>query len=386
MICVKCKLDVADGLFCCQCGADQRPKKRSPRRRGNGTGSVIKRGKTYTAITAGDSYVVTDEDGKRKLKRVRQWKGGFKTKAEANEYLAKLDADRKKNPTLADLWESYSKTKMLKISDSKQTAYKIARRKLEPIIGRPIDQLTMDDLQRVVDENGKTYDPSKDMKSVLSHLYQRAIPDGYVHVNLAQYIVLPEKKEKEATPFTAAEVQTFWTAWSAGNTFVGYILLMIYTGMMPIELMTCKQDMIDWERCEIRGCGRKTKTRKEIPIVFPDFISPVLQELCNQSNSRVGKLLGMNKDKFYDTFHITLKDLGVRDLTPYSCRHTTATDAAKQNVSASTLQQLMRHAKITTTQRYIHLSAEDARRAVNQMTKPKEKESIQAPENAQPDC
>ena len=94
----------------------------------------------------------------------------------------------------------------------------------------------------------------------------------------------------------------------------------------------------------------------------------------------------MNKDKFYDTFHITLKDLGVRDLTPYSCRHTTATDAAKQNVSASTLQQLMRHAKITTTQRYIHLSAEDARRAVNQMTKPKEKESIQAPENAQPDC
>ena len=105
MLCIKCKKAVPDGLFCCQCGADQRPKKRNPRRRGNGTGSIIKRGKTYTAISPGTSYVITHEDGKKSLKRNRSWKGGFKTKAEANEYLVNLEEARKRAPTLAELWE-----------------------------------------------------------------------------------------------------------------------------------------------------------------------------------------------------------------------------------------------------------------------------------------
>ena len=371
MLCIKCKKAVPDGLFCCQCGADQRPKKRNPRRRGNGTGSIIKRGKTYTAISPGTSYVITHEDGKKSLKRNRSWKGGFKTKAEANEYLANLEEARKRAPTLAELWERYKKSKLPKLGESKQTAYEIARKKLEPIIGYQINEIMLEDLQDIVDKKGKTYYPSRDIKTVLSQLYKLAMPDGHVTVNLSEFLVLPDLEEKDAVPFNEEEVQTFWTAWADGDKFVGYILLMIYTGMMPIELMTCKKDMIDWDACEIRGCGHKTKKRKEVPIVFPDFLQPVLQELCDLSTSRVGKILCMNKDKFYETYHATLKALNVRDLPPYSCRHTTATDAARKNVNASMLQQLMRHSKISTTQRYIHMTAEDARRAVNQMTRPK---------------
>lgn len=370
MVCVKCKMTVADGLFCCQCGSSQTPKKRSPRRRGNGAGSIIKRGKTYTAITPGTTYVTVTDDGKKVLKRTRSWKGGFRTKNEASEYLATVAEERKKVPTLADLWERYKKSKLPKLGDSKQTAYAIARKKLEPIIGYPINEITLEDLQSIVDEKGKTYYPSRDIKTVLSHLYNLALPDGYVTINLSDFLVLPDLEEKDAVPFDETEVQTFWNAWAAGDKFVGYILLMIYTGMMPIELMTFKKDMIDWEACEIRGCGRKTKKRKEVPIVFPDFIQPVLRELCDLSKSRVGNVLGINKDKFYDVYHATLKKLNVRDLPPYSCRHTTATDAARKNVNAAMLQQLMRHAKISTTQRYIHMTADDARKAVNQMTRP----------------
>lgn len=374
MICVKCRQNVADGVFCCHCGADQRPQKRNPRRRGNGTGSIIKRGKTYTAIASGAVYTVTTENGEKKLKRARTWKSGFKTKAEANEYLVTLKENRKKVPTVSDLWERYKKNKLPKLSESKQVAYKIARNKLEPVIGHRIDELTLEDLQSIVDEKGKTYYPSKDIKNVLSHLYKLAMPDGYVSVNLSDFIVLPELEEAEAVPFSEEEVQTFWTAWANGDKFVGYILLMIYTGMMPIELMTCKKDMIDWDACEIRGCGRKTKKRKEVPIVFPDFIEPVLQDLCALSTSRVGNILCMNKDKFYKAYHETLIKLSVRDLPPYSCRHTTGTDAARKNINAPALQQLMRHAKISTTQRYIHMTSDDARQAVNQMTPPKRKD------------
>ena len=266
------------------------------------------------------------------------------------------------------------KSKLPRLGESKQTAYEIARKKLEPIIGYQINEIMLEDLQDIVDKKGKTYYPSRDIKTVLSQLYKLAMPDGHVTVNLSEFLILPDLEEKDAVPFNEEEVQTFWTAWADGDKFVGYILLMIYTGMMPIELMTCKKDMIDWDACEIRGCGHKTKKRKEVPIVFPDFLQPVLQELCDLSTSRVGKILCMNKDKFYETYHATLKALNVRDLPPYSCRHTTATDAARKNVNASMLQQLMRHSKISTTQRYIHMTAEDARRAVNQMTRPKLKE------------
>ncbi|MEI3349101.1 MAG: hypothetical protein V8R55_12175 [Dysosmobacter sp.] len=91
--------------------------------------------------------------------------------------------------------------------------------------------------------------------------------------------------------------------------------------------------MIDWDAYEIRGCGLKTKKRKETPIVFPQLIAPVLLDLPTKSNSRIGNVLCMSRDRFYGEFHAALARCGVRDLKPYSCRHTTATALALGNTS-----------------------------------------------------
>lgn len=369
MICVKCKKEVPEGPFCCQCGAPQQ-RKQSARKRGNGTGTAIKRGKTWTVIVPAGTYAEELPDGTKRLVRKRKTKGGFRTKTEALDYAKTLmGSDARKVPTLLDLWNGWSKNDMKKLSKSKQTSYTIARNRLEPIIVRRIDTLTIDDLQSVVNDKAETYYPAKDMKSLLSHLYKRAMMDQFVTVNLAKFLVLPELEEGEPEPFSEIEIKKMWDAYGRGQTFVGYILLMIYSGMMPAELMSCKKDMIDWERHEIYGCGRKTKKRKEVPIVFADFVAPVLEDLCERSTSRTGKILCMNKDKFYSVYHETLQQIGVRDLPPYSCRHTTATDAVKKNIAPSVIQQLMRHSKITTTQRYIHVSSEEAHAAANKLSK-----------------
>lgn len=42
MICKKCKQDVPDGPYCCQCGAKQAQTARIPKSRGNGQGSVYR--------------------------------------------------------------------------------------------------------------------------------------------------------------------------------------------------------------------------------------------------------------------------------------------------------------------------------------------------------
>ena len=335
-------------------------------KRGNGQGSARKRGKAWTAIWTLGTVV---EDGR--LRQIRQTKGGFRTKTEALAYAANppssVTTDRV--PTLQDYWETWSTTSLPKMSKSKQTAYKIAKRKVERLMLLPVDKLNIKLLQEAVDAKASTYYPAKDIKTILTHLYKRAVAEGWVTTNLADFIELPTLEEEELQPFNENELRNFWDAYGAGDTFVGYILLMIYTGMMPGELMRLTKDMIDWDAREIRGCGLKTKKRKETPIVFPEIIAPVLLDLCQQSGSRIGNVLCMTKDRFYPAFHDALSRCGARDLKPYSCRHTTATALALGNIAPSVIQEVMRHTKFSTTQRYIHPDMTAAHAAVNAMEK-----------------
>lgn len=113
----------------------------------------------------------------------------------------------------------------------------------------------------------------------------------------------------------------------------------------------------------------ENKKRKDTPIVFPVFMSPVIQRLAESASPETHLLYGGYENKFYDEYHATTKKLGIRDLPPYSCRHTTATEAVKKGVELPVVQQIMRHSKLASTQRYIHVSTEAAHRGVNQLEK-----------------
>lgn len=351
--------------FCGMCGAAQSPVRRSARKRGNGQGTAFKRGKTWYAQVTRYSYV-TEENGEEKRIRRYKTKGGFETKRAALDYIQQLRAgEERTTPTLLDLYTVWEKNDLHKLAKSKQQGYSIARKRLEPIIGRRIDTLTTADLQELINEKANTYYKARDMKTLLSHLYKRAMADQFVTQNLSQFLVLPELNEQEGVPFEPEEVNKMWDAYADGNVFMGYLLLMIYSGMMPAELFSCKKDMIDFDRCEIWGCGRKTKKRKEVPIVFAECVKPVLVELCESVDGDM--LQPEKKNAWYDRYHEEVKKIGVRDLPPYSCRHTTGTEAAKQNLNASIIQKIMRHSKITTSQKYIHLGSSEVHAGLDGM-------------------
>ena len=367
MDCRKCKKEIPNGaLFCPWCGISQIHKAPTPRRT-KGTGSVIRRGKFWEARIELDRKLVTGPDGKPKSQRVRRSKSGFATKREALEYIAELRKPPKRTPrTLSYYYEAWKGSAGEKLSASKQCAYKKAWERLKPIAYESIADLSIVDLQNVIDKQAESYYPARDMKSVLSHAYKLAVIDGEVPTNPTGFIVLPELEEGEQRPFNETELKTFWNAWKNGQTFVGYILLMIYTGMMPGELLKCEIGMIDWDAHQIRGCGLKTEKRKETPIALPDFIEPVLSDLCQHSKG--DKLLPYDKTTFYDIYNEMLPALGVRKLPMYSCRHTTGTAlAVGKNIDIAVIREVMRHSKITTTQRYIHPDTADARNALNKL-------------------
>lgn len=368
MQCIKCGAELPpDALYCHLCGKKQSATKRSVHARGNGTGSVYRRGKTWeAAVVLG--YKMSND----KAVPIRKTKGGFKTKKEAIEYIPQLKTEKVKTaPTMHDLFEQFKAGKYTKLSASRQEKYEIAWKKMDAIKFFRIDMLTVADLQAVINEKGPSYYTARDIRDLISMLYQLAMADQFVSSNLSEFLVLPDLKTKEREAFTEEEISKLWEDYAAGNWWTGYILLMAYTGMMPGELLGARKDQINWEGKTIQGAGKKTKVRQETPIVLADAILPVLSDLCDHTSGE--KLIAINKDNFYTTYYETIERAGCRKLRPYACRHTAATALALENIPPSVIQKIMRHAKFTTTQQYIHVNIDPMLEAVNKLSKQKKK-------------
>ena len=319
--CIKCGAALPPGaVFCPACGKKQASgaRPRSRRTRPSGTGSVYRRGKTWECAYV-HGYVV-QEDGK--VKAIRSVKGGFPTKKAAMEYLPTLTQEPpRKIPTLQDLYSIFTHSRSYE-EIVRKDKYTIAWNKVKRLWFRRIDRITSFDLQDTMDSVAETYDTCKDIKNLFSKLYQLAMRDQFVSLNLSKFLELPPAKAEERKPFTADEKQ-------------------------------------------IIGAGIKTEERKQTPIVLADFLLPVLEDLCTHTPGE--KLISINKDNFYDTFYATLARAGTRRLTPYSCRHTAATTLALENVPPSVIQKVMRHAKFSTTEKYIHVSVDPMLEAVNKL-------------------
>lgn len=372
MICPKCSKSLPDdAAFCCYCGKPVTRQKRTSTRRPNGTGSAYKRGKSW-AISVPVGWKV-DESGKYVI--VRKYKGGFKTKAEAINYAEILRQQKEEKsrhiPSLSEYWQMYSTGEMESLSHDKCVAYRIAWKKLAPISSAPINTLTVADLRRTVSKAASTYYPARDMKVVLSHLFKLAGADGFASKELPSYIILPPLDETEREPFTEEEQAALWHAYETGVDDAAIPLVMIYTGMMTGEMRSLSTEMIHLNARQIVGVGMKTDLRKSkrTPVFIPDDIIPVLDALMQ---GKEGRIFTCSEDDFYSRYYAALAAAGTRRLTPYSCRHTTATALAiTNNIAPQTIRKIMRWTTTAMLDRYAHPDNSDAMTAINTIKKKK---------------
>lgn len=372
MFCRKCKKVMPDdSRFCPACGVEQTKRSASVKARGNGMGTVYKRGKTWTAeVTLG--YVLDEKTNKNK--RLKRKKGGFKTKTEALNYIQELKKDTAKTVlTLDEYWQSYSTHDMLKLSEKRAKCYKTAWKKLASLAPRKIDTLTVADLRQVVAEQTNTFYPARDMKVLLSHLFKLAGADLVVNPDLPSFIILPENEEGEKTPFTDEELALLWKAWDNGNRKVAIPLILIYTGMMPCELLDLEVENVDLDHQQIVDTGRKTRYRKSVSILLPNDICPVIEQ---EMEGKTGIIFPLSETIFYKTYYNGLEEAGItRHLPPYNCRHTTATrHAIDENIPQPLLLRIMRWSSDHEVHRYVHSDTPkavgEALNAVNQLRKP----------------
>jgi len=383
MLCPRCARDVPDdSVLCCYCGRVL-IKRKPAGRRPNGSGTAFKRGSTWSIRVT----VAMDVTPDGKLRQVRKEKGGFASKVEAQAYASTLldESTRKKvkAPTLQHYWDLYEANALTKLSVSKAVAYKGAWKKLRSLSHRAVDSLTVADLSRTVAAETETYYPARDMKNLLSHLFKLAGADGWVSKDLPSYIILPALNEKERRPFTDEEQKALWKLWESGDRRAALPLIMIYTGMMPGELMSLKASMIHLDEQKIIGAGKKTKVRKESPVYLPSTILPVLSACMESSQDG---FIGPHYEKpFYIDYYAALEAAGCRRLEPYCCRHTTATALAiDRSIAPQTVQRIMRWSSTRMLDRYAHPDDSDIIAALDGSSTDSVQNSAQTPDAPPP--
>ena len=375
MNCPKCKKpSPPDASFCPYCGKNLSPsaKKRRAKSRGNGTGCAywdsVHR---YWVAQVIDGYR-RPEDKLKQMIPIKKTKAGFKRREDALAYCQELKSGPQKPalaPTLAEYWETYKSGAYDSLSASKKQAYRTAWGKLDKIKDTRIDQLTVADLQKVVQEKCSSYYTTRDVRALLISLFRIAAAEGYVRQEIPTFIQLPHLEETEQTPFSEMEQKALWKSYEDGDIRAAVPLLMIYTGMMPGEAMKLKVDMIDLDGHRIVGAGMKTKVRKKSDIVLAETIIPLVQDLIDHAQPS-GYIWKHDEQLWYRTYHEALKAANVRDLPPYSCRHTTATALAiTEGIAPQTVKKVMRWSTARMLDRYAHPDHDDALAAVNTLKK-----------------
>lgn len=274
MKCRRCRGEIPDGSkFCMHCGALQSTTQ-NVKSRGNGQGSVYKRGRTWTAVRV-FGYTVSD-DGK--LHKTTRSKSGFRTKKEALEYLPQLiSAPRKKIMTWQAMYDTWKPTH--RAGKSTMNCYAAAEKYFQSVWYIPFDQIDIDDLQDCMDDCPKGKRTRENMKALAGLLYKFAIPRHMATINLGQYLIVGagDVSIKQALPDDALTAIS-----KAVNMVPGadYVLAQCYLGFRPSELLAL--DASDYNRKERAFVGgAKTEAGRNRVVTVSPKIQPIIDRLVH---------------------------------------------------------------------------------------------------------
>lgn len=363
-VCRSCSAALPEGaVFCPACGRKQQRQK-GVKKRGNGQGSVYRRGNTYTAI------VTTTRGGERSRS-----KGGFPTRLAAQAHIHVLREELAQNAarrkiSFTELYTKWSEKKFAgqlgrPIGESTKTAYRIAYKRCEPLYGfDDFRDVRYAEMQDVVDSL-VSYDTQKDVKELLSQMSKFAMKYEWCEQNFAALLDLTNYTRPEKEAFTEDELAALWRDYlgigCAPHPFTGFILIMAHCGLRYGELASIRKDGVFPDERYMMG-GIKSALSRATPIAISEEILPVIREKYEKGRS---KLLHMNEDSFYKAYYEACRRAGVRELTPHCCRHTYITRLTRAKVPPATIQKGARHASYQTTLQYTHMQIEDVLAAVN---------------------
>ncbi|WP_062076502.1 tyrosine recombinase XerC [Demequina globuliformis] len=148
--------------------------------------------------------------------------------------------------------------------------------------------------------------------------------------------------------------------------------LLYATGMRVGELSSANVDSVDLDNRLIRVIGKGDKERV-VPFGVPaaralalwlDVARPQLVTTHTDAALMLGRRGGRaDQRQLRQVIHDLCHAAGVPDVAPHALRHSVATHLLTEGSDLRSVQEVLGHASLTTTQRYTHVSAERLRAA-----------------------
>ena len=336
----------------------------------NGFGSVHKlpgnrRNPYRVRVTIGWKMV-------NKRKKVQEYKtiGYFATKEEGIIALSNFNESpydlKNKDITFKKVYELWSKEHYEKIVNSSKRIWIAAYNHSIVLDEMRFRDIRVSDLENTI-KNAKVGNSTKiRMKSLYNMMYKFAIKHEITDKNYAIYCDVPsEEKKLERKPFSKEEINKLWE--NINIPFVDMILINIYSGLRPRELVELKNADIDLKSKVMQG-GLKTKAGKNriIPI-HNDIYSLVVnrynernEKLCTKENN-----CAMTYDDYRNRFRKIMQKLEMQH-KPHDTRHTFITLAKRQKMDEYALKLIVGHKIQDITENiYTHRNKKDLIKEIN---------------------
>ena len=364
----------------------------------NGYGSVYKlsgkRRKPYAARkTVGWKFL--DKTTKEEVKEpdpsnmqnigcypIYEFIGYYETRAEALTALSDYNKDpydlNSSKVTFAELYERWSEVHFEKVSESNVKGYKAAYKLCSSLENMKVNDITIDHMQKVVDESGKNTPTLKKVKILFGLMYDYAVLHDIVTQDKRdkiRYLDINKAGNPDARnrrPFKKTEIKTVWK-WNDTNEYFSIILMLIYSGVRISELLDLKKENVNLEEKWFDVTASKTQAGiRKVPI--NDKVLPFFQEWMDKNDCEY--LLSTPDAKhfdyrnYYDSYWTPLMNqMGLdSELTPHCTRHTCISLLTAKGVDERIIKKIVGHKGQGVTQTvYTHFEIDELLDAINQI-------------------
>jgi integrase len=328
-------------------------------KRASGTGGVTKlsgrrRKRFYARITKG-----WDDNGKQLYYNL----GCFETRAEAiqalENYLKSPYNTKNADMTFEDLYKLTERDQLATMSLATRKSVKLMFNRMSDFYQVPYRAINIHAVQEIL----STIKPS----------VQRFVVNLFYHMNKeAMLLDIPCKdyskllkvqtyaSKKEKRVFSDSEIDILWQ--HSDDRYIQILLVLLYTGMRGMELLTLKRDQVDFKEWIIRG-GMKTKAGKNRIIPVHERIRPILSNLFKTGNNNTICLYSSESER--QILYRTLRGLKIKH-TVHELRHTFRTKLDDLGVRPIIINLLMGHTNGNIGEDvYTHKSVEQLWDAIN---------------------
>lgn len=268
-----------------------------------------------------------------------------------------------------------------KYSENTIKSYKNDLKKFKNFINKQINNITENDIKKYIKHLNKENDDKKTIShniSTLRSFYKFLLIEKKVNKNPMEYIELPKIRKSLPKTLSIEEIDklldiNLTDAFSYRNKAM--LELMYSSGLRVSELINVKIHDIDVSNCTIRIMGKGSKERivplgdyaiRYIELYLKEYRERLIKKEMNDYLFLNNHGKKMTRQGFFKILKQIAKEKNIKtEFSPHTLRHSFATHLLNGGADLRSIQEMLGHESISTTQIYTHVSKEKLKESYN---------------------